>query len=208
MRNSTATIQRAAKLLEDAIRLVISLRVARNSNPLKVVVLDKLEADLKDLEAVLKEELQRNLLDEVKSWSLLNALFKKVSNYLYKSLINTLLCKYFLLRQKLIYRSKMKIGKTLKLIRILKGLKQKELADKLGISPNYLSSVENDKREPSLSFIKLVSKELDVPVSFLFLDNIDEEAMSEEQKVIYQKLKNLLVEFQSLRVNNPNGKVT
>lgn len=102
----------------------------------------------------------------------------------------------------------MKVGKTLKLIRILKGLKQKELADKLGISPNYLSSVENDKREPSLSFIKLVSKELDVPVSFLFLDNIDEETMSEEQKAIYQKLKSLLVEFQSLKANNTDGKVT
>lgn len=99
----------------------------------------------------------------------------------------------------------MEIGKTLKLIRILRGLKQKELADKLGISPNYLSSVENAKREPSLSFVKLVSKELDVPVSFLFLDNIDEESMSEEQKIIYQKLKSLLVEFQSLKANNANG---
>ena len=88
----------------------------------------------------------------------------------------------------------------------MKGLKQKSLAEKLGISPNYLSSVENDKREPSLSFIKLVSKELDVPVSFLFLDNIDEEMMSEEQKAIYQKLKNLLVEFQNLKNNNTNGK--
>lgn len=102
MKNST-TIQRAAKLLEDAIRLIISLKATRNSNPLKVVVLDKLEADLKESEAVLKEEMQRNLLDEANSWSLLNALFKKVSNYLYKSLTNTLLCKYFLLRQKLIY---------------------------------------------------------------------------------------------------------
>jgi len=85
-------------------------------------------------------------------------------------------------------------------------LKQKALAEKLGISPNYLSSVENDKREPSFSFIKLVSKELDVPVSFLFLDNIDEASMTEEQKVIYQKLKNLLVEFQSLKADNTNGK--
>ena len=84
-------------------------------------------------------------------------------------------------------------------------MKQKALAEKLGISPNYLSSVENDKREPSLSFIKLVSKELDVPVSFLFLDNIDEASMSEEQRAIYQKLKSLLVEFQSLKINNTNG---
>lgn len=103
MKNNTTTIQRAAKLLEDAIRLVISLKATRNSNPLKIVVLDKLEADLKELNEVIKEELKKNLLDEAKCWSLLNALFKKVSNYLYKSLTNTLFCKYFLLRQKLIY---------------------------------------------------------------------------------------------------------
>jgi len=104
MKNNTATIQRAAKLLGDAIRLVIGLKASSNSNPLKVVVLDKLEADLKEMEAILKEELQKNLLDESKCWSLLNAIFKKVSNYLFKSLTNTLLCKYFLLRQNLTYR--------------------------------------------------------------------------------------------------------
>ena len=102
----------------------------------------------------------------------------------------------------------MKIGKTLKLVRILKGLRQKDLADKLGISPNYLSAVENDKREPSLSFVKLVSKELDVPLSFLFLDNIEEAYMSEEQRVIYEKLKSLLVEFQRLKIKSTNEKDT
>lgn len=99
MENNTVAIQRATKLLDDAIRLVFSLKLTRNSNPLKVVVLDKLEADLKESEAVLKEELQRSLLDNAKCWSLLNVLFKKASNYLYKSLSNTLLYKYFLLRQ-------------------------------------------------------------------------------------------------------------
>jgi len=102
----------------------------------------------------------------------------------------------------------MKIGKTLKLVRIMKGLKQKDLADKLGISPNYLSAVENDKREPSLSFIKMVSEELDVPLSFLFLDNIEEAYMSEEQRIIYEKLKSLLVEFQKLKIRGTSGKDT
>jgi len=103
MKNNITTVKRAAKLLEDAIRLVISLKVSRSSNPLKVVVLDKLEADLKELDELIKEELKKDLLDEAKCWSLLCILFKKVSNYLFKSLTNTLLCKYFLLRQKLIY---------------------------------------------------------------------------------------------------------
>ena len=100
----------------------------------------------------------------------------------------------------------MKIGRTLKLLRVLKKLKQKTLSDKLGISPNYLSAIENDKREPSLSLIEMVSKELDVPVSFLFLDNVDETSMSGEQRVIYQKLRGLLMEFQSLKIKSANEK--
>ena len=99
----------------------------------------------------------------------------------------------------------MKVGRTLKLIRVLKGLKQKDLADKLGVSPNYLSSVENDKKDPSLSFIKEASRVLDIPVGFLFLDNVDEAAMSDEQKNIYGKIKNLLIDFQNLKTNEHNG---
>lgn len=95
MKSNATTIHRAAKLLEEALRLVISLKATKNSNPLKVVVLDKLEAELKELNEVLKEELKKNLLDEAKCWSLLNALFRRVSNYLF----NILRCQYFLLRQ-------------------------------------------------------------------------------------------------------------
>lgn len=102
----------------------------------------------------------------------------------------------------------MQFGKTLKLIRVLKGLKQKELAEKLGVSPNYLSLIENDRREPSLSFIKALSKGLDVPVSFLFLDNINEENMTAEQKTLFEKLKSLLKEFQDLKINGPNEPIT
>ena len=104
MKCNTTTIERAARLLEGALRLVISLKATRNSNPLKVVVLDKLEADLKELDEMIEGELKKDILDEARSWSLLNALFKKISNYLYKSFSNTLFCLHFLLRQKLLYR--------------------------------------------------------------------------------------------------------
>ncbi len=102
----------------------------------------------------------------------------------------------------------MQFGKTLKLIRVLKVIKQKDLAEKLGISPNYLSLIENDRREPSLSFIRAISKELGVPVSFLFLDTTSEEHMTDEQKALFGKIKNLLREFQDLKIISPDEAAT
>jgi transcriptional regulator with XRE-family HTH domain len=62
----------------------------------------------------------------------------------------------------------MQLGKTIKLLRTNVGIKQKDLAKKLLISSNYLSLVENGKREPSISLIERMAKELDVPISYIF----------------------------------------
>jgi len=37
------------------------------------------------------------------------------------------------------------------------------------VSANYISLVEGDKREPSIAFLKKLSKQLNVPVSMFFL---------------------------------------
>jgi len=67
----------------------------------------------------------------------------------------------------------MSIGKNIKIFRINAGLKQKELADKLGKKVQYLSAIENDKREPSLSFLRQIADALGVPASTLLWENID-----------------------------------
>jgi transcriptional regulator with XRE-family HTH domain len=66
----------------------------------------------------------------------------------------------------------MSIGKNIKVFRINAGLKQKELADKLGKKVQYLSAIENDKREPSLSLLRQIADALDVPASSLLWENI------------------------------------
>ncbi len=43
----------------------------------------------------------------------------------------------------------MKLGHVLKLIRTNWGMTQKDMADTLGISQNYLSLIESDKKTPS-----------------------------------------------------------
>ena len=45
-------------------------------------------------------------------------------------------------------------GRSIKLFRLFANLKQKDLALKLGVTQNYLSSVEHGKREPNLRFLR------------------------------------------------------
>ena len=93
----------------------------------------------------------------------------------------------------------MKIGKTIKIVRTLKGIRQKELAEKINISHNYLSAVENDKKEPSLVFLIKLSKFFEVPLILLLIENLDASSMSEKQMDLFLKFKDIVNEYQNLK---------
>ena len=63
----------------------------------------------------------------------------------------------------------MTLGQTIRLIRSSAGVKQQELATRLGVSKNYISLLESGKREPSISFLRRLSGELEVPMGMFFL---------------------------------------
>ncbi len=63
----------------------------------------------------------------------------------------------------------MTLGNAIKLIRTARGVKQVDLAKSMKTSPNYISLVEKDKREPSISFLTRLAKELGVPLSVFFM---------------------------------------
>lgn len=63
----------------------------------------------------------------------------------------------------------MTLGSAIKLVRTASGLKQQELAKRLEVSPNYISLIENGKREPSISFLNRLADTLGVPVGIFFL---------------------------------------
>ncbi len=96
----------------------------------------------------------------------------------------------------------MDIGKNIKILRVSAGLKQKELASNVDVSPSYLSLIEAGKKEPSLSLLKKISDILNVPVGYLLWEAMDQagDFSSEEHRDLYLKLKGLLLEFQRLRV--------
>lgn len=63
----------------------------------------------------------------------------------------------------------MKLGKAIKIARARQGLKQLELAERLGVSANYISLLENDRRDPSWSFVCNLADALKLPLPLLLL---------------------------------------
>ena len=93
------------------------------------------------------------------------------------------------------------IGKTIKFLRIAKGLKQSDLAEQTKVSTNYISLLENDKREPSLSFLKELANILDVPVGLLFLElDMSKKDISPQERDLLMKMRELMVQIEMARL--------
>jgi predicted transcriptional regulator len=48
-----------------------------------------------------------------------------------------------------------------------KNIKMNELSKKAGISPAYLSQIENNKRNPTIDTLKAIARELDIDIDML-----------------------------------------
>jgi transcriptional regulator with XRE-family HTH domain len=71
----------------------------------------------------------------------------------------------------------MNIGQAIKLCRVRRGLTQGELAAKADMDTSYISLLEGNKRDPSLSSIQRIAAALDIPLLILFflaMDSLDE----------------------------------
>lgn len=89
----------------------------------------------------------------------------------------------------------------IKVLRTASGMKQKELAERVGIRANYLSSIEADKREPSLNLLRSIAKALDVPVGFLLWEITEKPATTKsEDGHIWNRVQQLLLEMERLRL--------
>lgn len=97
------------------------------------------------------------------------------------------------------------VGQVIKLLRTATGLKQKELAEKVGIKPHYLSLLESGSREPSLPVLRRIAKTLNVPVSFLFweADGIPENVSSNDRD-LWNNLRRLLLDVERIRLKENN----
>jgi transcriptional regulator with XRE-family HTH domain len=88
------------------------------------------------------------------------------------------------------------LGNAIKLVRTATGIKQGALAKKLDVSANYLSLIENGKREPSISFLKRLAGALQVPVGIFFLWQEMNPMKAEEPNM--NRLRDLLTRLEAM----------
>jgi transcriptional regulator with XRE-family HTH domain len=81
---------------------------------------------------------------------------------------------------------KMSKHRLLQLMRQSLGLKQGEVANRLGISPCYLSLIESGKKEPTTELMEALCEEYNIP-SYLFAWNerdLERTATAEERSIL------------------------
>ncbi|KQR75779.1 helix-turn-helix transcriptional regulator [Rhizobium sp. Leaf341] len=87
------------------------------------------------------------------------------------------------------------LSEALRLIRVFHDLKQREAAEKLGISKSHLSEIESGNKTPSLEIIDRYAKTFGIPASSImfFSENIEGAGKGEKAKTfIASKVINFL----------------
>lgn len=64
----------------------------------------------------------------------------------------------------------MNIGTNIIILRAIEGLKQGELASEVGVTQNYISLLETNKKVPSLTLLQKMAGLYNYPMTFFFQD--------------------------------------
>lgn len=88
------------------------------------------------------------------------------------------------------------IGPTIKKYREHNNVTQLQLAEKVKVTPTYISALENNRKDPSLSLLNNISKELNVPMEIIFWDSINDiKNLENKDKEILDIAKNLVSSY-------------
>ena len=63
------------------------------------------------------------------------------------------------------------LGETIRRIRAEKGLNLRELAEITKLTPSFLSQVERDLAEPSITSLRKIADALGVPIFYFLMEN-------------------------------------
>ena len=83
----------------------------------------------------------------------------------------------------------MKIGEAIKILRVQKKLKQKELSDKCKITQTYLSQIENNKKKPNFDLLERISSCLGFPVPVILFLSLTENDVSIDKRPLFNMMK-------------------
>lgn len=83
------------------------------------------------------------------------------------------------------------IGKTIKLIRVRRGLLQAQLARQAGVSVSHLSLVERGERTPSVEVLEKLAAALRVPMNILIFLASDPTELEKLDRPLAERLSHL-----------------
>lgn len=83
----------------------------------------------------------------------------------------------------------MKNGSIIKAERKKRGLSQNQLAARCSITVTYLSLIENDKKEPTVSLLRTIAENLNLPLPILIFMSLDDEDIPESKKEFFNIVK-------------------
>lgn len=89
----------------------------------------------------------------------------------------------------------MKIGKSIRRLRKGKQLDQENLAKQTGITQSYLSQIENDRKDPSMSTLRKICDALNVSLPGLLLLSMSEEDVQPDRWEEFEELRPHLIEL-------------
>lgn len=78
----------------------------------------------------------------------------------------------------------MNYGRAIKMLRVSRGLQQRQLAKQLDVDSSYISLLESGKRSPSLELLQTLGEKLHVPAYLILLlasDDPDLQGMDTKQ---------------------------
>jgi transcriptional regulator with XRE-family HTH domain len=87
------------------------------------------------------------------------------------------------------------VGKALKILRTARGIKQSDLANRIAVQKNYISMIENGRREPSLSFLQAAARALDVPIEMFFVFARDSTELPPQSAISFARLQQILLQL-------------
>lgn len=96
----------------------------------------------------------------------------------------------------------MNVGNAIKMCRTRRGVSQGDLARRADCSVSYLSMLENNQRDPTLSTLKKISEALNVPVGILFFLASEREELTGIDKTLAGELARTALEMLSEPLDN------
>lgn len=81
------------------------------------------------------------------------------------------------------------LGSAIKQLRLAKGLTQKDLAKKVGVTSGYLSQLENDHRDPTVSLLSRIASATGVSLPVIQLMTLDAEDVPAEKRSMYHEVR-------------------